>query len=386
MRGRAWIFGCLLVVAVGVVLGRGLWGEVAPTSDAGSDLREGPPAAPVSESTPPAAVTPASPTSEGLGPDERRDIEVFRRSSVSVVFITSIALRRDLWSFDVMQIPQGTGSGFLWDRKGHVVTNFHVIESGDRFSVTLADQSEWDAEVVGAAPDKDLAVLRIKAPPDRLFPLTPGRSQGLLVGQKVLALGNPFGLDHSMTSGIVSALGRELKSYNGRIIRDVIQTDAAINPGNSGGPLLDSSGRLIGVNAAIFSPSGASAGVGFAVPVDTVMRLVPQLIAKGRAVSPSIGARYLSDTQAGHFGLEGVVILSVTADGPADRAGIEGIGRSRRGYVIGDIVTAVDGKPVKTTDDLDYAFETAGVGRTVTLTVEREGRAREVKVTLEDIP
>jgi S1-C subfamily serine protease len=383
MRGRAWILGCLLIVAVGVVLGKGLLRGAPPVSDASA----------ASEASPdqnrtnlrPASPVPAAALPEGLGPEEQRDIAVFRRASASVVFITSIALRRDFWSFDVMQIPQGTGSGFVWDRKGHVVTNFHVIESGDKLSVTLADQSEWEAEVVGTAPEKDLAVLKIAAPADRLFPLEPGRSHDLVVGQKVLALGNPFGLDHSMTSGIVSALGRELRSPGGRIIRDVIQTDAAINPGNSGGPLLDSSGRLIGVNAAIYSPSGASAGIGFAVPVDTVRRLVPQLIENGRAVNPGIGVTLLSDAQADRFDLEGAVILSVLAGGPADRAGLEGIGRTRRGYVAGDIVIAVNGKPVKTTDDLTYAFETAGVGSRVVLTVQRQGKQREVAVALEDI-
>ena len=385
MRGRFWICGCLLVVAIGVVLGKGLWSEPRSEAAARTVSELPPPAARDAASGSVAAAAPLTPISEGLGPEERRDIEVFRRASASVVFITSIALRRDFWSFDVMQIPQGTGSGFVWDKRGDIVTNFHVIESGDKFSVTLADQSEWDAEVVGAAPDKDLAVLKISAPAERLVPLMLGRSHDLLVGQKVLALGNPFGLDHSMTSGIVSALGRELKSPSNRIIRDVIQTDAAINPGNSGGPLLDSSGRLIGVNAAIFSPSGASAGIGFAVPVDTVKRLVPQLIEKGRAVNPGVGVGFVSDAQASRFGLDGAVILNVVAGSPADRAGIEGIGRSRRGYVVGDVVTAVDGKPVKSSEDLAYAFETAGVGRSVTLTLDRQGRKRDVKVTLEDI-
>jgi S1-C subfamily serine protease len=385
MRGRFWICGCLLVVAIGVVLGKGLWSEPRNEAAAGTVSEPPPPAARGAASSPAAASAPLTPIPEGLGPEERRDIEVFKRASDSVVFITSIALRRDFWSFDVMQIPQGTGSGFVWDKRGDIVTNFHVIESGDKFSVTLADQSEWEAEVVGAAPDKDLAVLKISAPAERLVPLMLGRSHDLLVGQKVLALGNPFGLDHSMTSGIVSALGRELKSPSNRIIRDVIQTDAAINPGNSGGPLLDSSGRLIGVNAAIFSPSGASAGIGFAVPVDTVKRLVPQLIEKGRAVNPGVGVGFVSDAQASRFGLDGAVILNVVAGSPADRAGIEGIGRSRRGYVVGDVVTAVDGKPVKSSEDLAYAFETAGVGRSVTLTLDRQGRKRDVKVTLEDI-
>jgi S1-C subfamily serine protease len=211
---------------------------------------------------------------DGLTPDEKRTIEVFRRARPSVVFITSLSVRRDFFTLDIQQIPQGTGSGFVWDRDGHIITNFHVIGDGDAFSVTLADQSEWEARVIGAAPDKDLAVLKIKAPRERLVPLTPGTSRTLLVGQRVFAVGNPFGLDHSLTTGVVSALGRELRSPSGRRIRDAIQTDAAINPGNSGGPLLDSSGRLIGVSTAIFSPSGASAGIGFAVPVDTVTRLV----------------------------------------------------------------------------------------------------------------
>ena len=380
MRGRLWIAGCLLLTVFGFIVGLGFGRE----SD---DVRDGFAAA---AAAPPggggvAAASPPASTLQGLGPEERRDIEVFRAASQSVVFITSIALRRDLWSLDVEQIPQGSGSGFLWDRRGHVVTNFHVIASGDRFSVTLADQSEWDAEVVGAAPEKDLAVLKIGAPLDRLAPLTQGVSHDLLVGQKVLALGNPFGLDHSMTAGIVSALGREIRSPSDRLIRDVIQTDAAINPGNSGGPLLDSSGRLIGINTMIYSPSGASAGIGFAVPVDTVKRLVPQLIDKGRAVNPGIGIVPLNDAMAARFDVLGVAVANVVTGSPADRAGIEGIVRTRRGYKFGDVIVAVGDKPIRSTDDLAYAFETAGVGREVTLTVRRDGKDRKVEVTLTDV-
>src|SRR5882672_2389289 len=205
---------------------------------------------------PPEGSSETAPLPEGLGPEELRNIGIFRAASASVVNITSIALRRDFFSLDVMQIPQGTGSGFVWDREGHIVTNFHVIQEGNAFTVTLADQSTYDAEVTGYAEDKDLAVLRIKAPPEKLAPLALGRSHDLVVGQTVLAVGNPFGLDHSLTVGVVSALGRELEAPSGRTIHDVIQTDAAINPGNSGGPLLDSRGRLIGVNSAIYSPSG----------------------------------------------------------------------------------------------------------------------------------
>ena len=320
---------------------------------------------------------------DALTPDERRTIEVFRRARPSVVFITSVALRRDLFTLDVQQIPQGSGSGFVWDRDGHIVTNFHVIQVGDAFSVTLADQSEWEARVVGVAPEKDLAVLRIRAPRERLVPLVPGSSRALQVGQRVFAVGNPFGLDHSLTTGVVSALGRELRSPNGRRIRDVIQTDAAINPGNSGGPLLDSSGRLIGVNTAIFSPSGASVGIGFAVPVDTVTRLVPQLITRGRAIQAGIGATFIPDRFNAALGIEGVALADVAADGPAGRAGLQGaqLTRSRR-VLLGDRVVAVDGRPVRSEDDVRDAFEAAGVGATVTLTIVRQGASRQVRVQL----
>ncbi len=378
MKAHLWIVAGL-VFGAGFVAGHGVREARLPaTATAAAPLMQVSSASSVSMPAP-------SPPPEGMTSDEKRDTEIFRIASPSVVFITSIALRRDFWSLDVLQIPQGTGSGFVWDRQGRIVTNFHVIESGDKFSVTLADQSEWEAEVVGAAPDKDLAVLKIAAPVDRLPPLIPGNSHSLLVGQKVLALGNPFGLDHSMTSGIVSALGRELKSPSGRTIRDVIQTDAAINPGNSGGPLLDSSGRLIGVNTAIFSPSGASAGIGFAVPVDTVLRLVPQLIRNGKITQPGIGVSLLSDAQAESFGFAGAVIAKVLPGSPADRAGLEGIHRARRGYELGDRIVAVDSKPIKSIDDLADAFDAAGVGGTVRLTVEREGKKREVRVTLEAV-
>src|SRR5712691_12857027 len=319
-----------------------------------------------------APATQLGPLPEGLSGEEKRDIEVFRRAQASVVFITSLALRRSLFSFDVQQIPQGTGSGFVWDQRGHIVTNFHVIQEGDAFAVTLSDQSEWEAKVAGVAPAKDLAILKIAAPADRLIPLPVGVSRGLLVGQRVLAVGNPFGLDHSLTIGVVSALGRELQSPNGRRIRDVIQTDAAINPGNSGGPLLDSSGRVIGVNAAIFSPSGASAGIGFAVPVDTVSRLIPQLIERGRAVQAGIGVTLIPDRYNPQLGIDGVAIAEVLSDGPAAKAGLQGaqLARSRR-VILGDRIVAVDGKPVRSEDDLRDAFEAAGARAQVTLTVAR---------------
>jgi S1-C subfamily serine protease len=299
------------------------------------------------------------------------------------VNITSIALRRDFFSLDVLQIPQGTGSGFVWDKEGHIVTNFHVIEEGNAYTVTLADQSTYEAEISGYTDDKDLAVLKIKAPAAKLTPLALGGSRDLVVGQTVLAVGNPFGLDHSLTVGVVSALGRELKSPSGRTIHDVIQTDAAINPGNSGGPLLDSRGRLIGVNSAIYSPSGTSAGIGFAVPVDTVRKLVPQLIAHGHAVRPGIGVTLVSDAVASRLGIHGVAIYNVKPGGPADRAGLIGVRSSRMGdVVLGDVIVAVSGKAVDSGDDLLDAFENAGEEATVALTVERNGRRREVSVKL----
>jgi S1-C subfamily serine protease len=306
-----------------------------------------------------------------------------RRASSSVVNITSIDLQRDFFSLDVFEIPRGTGSGFVWDARGHIVTNFHVIEGGRRISVTLADQSEHEAEVVGWAADKDLAVLRIDAPSSRLSPLPLGRSSDLAVGQTVLALGNPFGLDHSLTVGVVSALGRELRSPNGRTIRDVIQTDAAINPGNSGGPLLDSQGRLIGVNSAIYSPSGAFAGIGFAVPVDTVRRLVPQLIEHGKPIQAGIGASLISDARARQLGLDGALILEVGRGTPAERAGLQGVRRGRNGrWELGDRIVAVNGEKIASADDLLHAFEQAGVGAGVTLTVERGETRRDVRLTL----
>jgi S1-C subfamily serine protease len=337
----------------------------------------------VAEAQTPAPPAPVPiPPDADLTPQEERDIEIFRDASRSVVFISQIALRRDFFSLNVMAIPRGTGSGFVWDDRGHVVTNFHVISGGDRFLVNLGGE-ELEGELVGVAPHKDLAVLHVDAPRELLHPIRLGSSAGLLVGQRVLAIGNPFGLDHTLTIGVVSALGRELASPGGLPIRDVVQTDAAINPGNSGGPLLDSSGRLIGVNTAIYSPSGTSAGIGFAVPVDTVRRLVPQLIDHGRPLRPGIGVELLSDRWTARLRVSGVVVQEVTPGSPAARAGIEGLRRTRRGdLVLGDVIVAVGGEPVRTIEDLVLAFEEVGVGRRVRLTLERDRRQRTVEVEL----
>ena len=335
-----------------------------------------------------AAPLPEAPLPDGLSAEERRDIDVFRKASQSVVFITNYTRQIDYFSLDAVETPSGTGSGFVWDKEGHIVTNFHVIEDGAKFSVTLGN-SEYDATVVGTAPDKDVAVLKVVAPAGRLAPLVVGRSAALVVGQRVLAVGNPFGFDHTLTTGVVSGLGRELRSPSGRRIRDVIQTDAAINPGNSGGPLLDSSGRLIGINSAIFSPSGASAGISFAVPIDTVSRLVPQLIRYGRIKQPGMaGASLVSDAIARANGIEGVAIYQVEEGSPSDEAGLTGISMTRRGRPrVGDVIVAVDGKAVRNQQDLFDDFESAGVGATVTLSVAdgRSDKRRDVRVKLYDL-
>jgi S1-C subfamily serine protease len=372
----------LVILAAGFVLGQVLPSSLMPRTGAGP--------APGEEGTPlavvPVAALSVAPGQADLTEGEQRDIEVFRRISSSVVNIATVARRRAWFSMDILEYEQGSGSGFVWDRDGHVVTNVHVIEDAIRQGrsgavlVTLADQSEWEARIVGVAPEKDIAVLKIDVPRERLFPLTMGTSRDLVVGQKVLAVGNPFGLDHTLTTGVLSALGRELGGARGRKIRDVIQTDAAINPGNSGGPLLDSLGRVIGVNTAIISPSGTSAGIGFAIPADTVRRLVPQLIEHGRPVRPGIGMTVLSDHWARQLGADGVIIESVSARGPAAGAGLEGVDFERR--TLGDEILAVNGEKVRTIDDLQYHFEQAGVGREVVLTVKRGGRSRDVPVKL----
>src|SRR5262245_58653767 len=260
-----------------------------------------------------------------LGADEQSTIDVFSKFSRSVVHITSLETHRDRMTLDVTEIPQGTGSGFIWDQDGHIVTNFHVVQGGDRASVTLNDNSTYPATIIGRAPDKDIAVLHIDAPPQKLLPLPIGQSANLKVGQKVLAIGNPFGLDQTLTTGVVSGLGREIKSITQRSIFDVIQTDASINPGNSGGPLLDSSGRLIGINTAIYSPSGANAGIGFAVPVDTVNAIVPQLLKHGKITRPGLGINVLADQTAMLNGIEGVAIVQVAQGGAAEQAGLVGV-------------------------------------------------------------
>ncbi len=318
-----------------------------------------------------------------LAEDEKNTIEVFRGAAPSVVFITSIAVRRNIFNLNVYEIPKGTGSGFIWDKDGRVVTNYHVISDANRLEVTLADHTTWKGVLVGAAPDRDLAVLQIAAPADKLRPIMIGESANLLVGQKVFAIGNPFGLDQTLTTGVVSALGREITSVTGRTIHDVIQTDAAINPGNSGGPLLDSAGRLIGVNTAIYSPSGASSGIGFAVPVDEVNRVVPQVIRHGKVIRPGLGVVLANRKLVRDLDLPGVLVLKVQPGSTAARAGIRGTRQVPGGLVLGDIILALNGEPVTDYNSLRDQVERYKVGDTVTLTLLRDGKKIEVPLTLE---
>ena len=318
-----------------------------------------------------------------LAQDEQNTIEIFRRAAPSVVYITSIELRRNFFNLNIYEIPSGTGSGFVWDKAGRIVTNYHVISDASRLEVTLADHSSWKASLVGVAPDKDIAVLQIGAPATKLHPLAIGESKNLLVGQKVFAIGNPFGLDQTLTTGVVSALGREIRATNGRAIKDVIQTDAAINPGNSGGPLLDSAGRLIGVNTAIYSPSGASSGIGFAVPVGEVNRVVPQIIAHGKVIRPGLGVSLAPPALARELGVEGVLILDVVRGSSAERAGLRATRQVRGGLVPGDIIQKVNGATVRDYDTLRDAIEQYKVGDSVTLTLLREKATLDVLVTLD---
>ena len=320
-----------------------------------------------------------------LADDEKNTIDLFESTSASVVYITNIELRRSLFSLNIYEIPQGTGSGFIWDKEGRVVTNYHVIEGASRVEVTLADHSTWKGTVVGAAPDKDLAVLRISAPADKLQPIIIGESQGLRVGQKVFAIGNPFGLDQTMTTGIVSALGREIQSVTDRTIQGVIQTDAAINPGNSGGPLMDSAGRLIGVNTAIYSPSGASAGIGFAVPVDIVNRVIPEIIKYGKVISPGLGVTIANDRIAGRLDIEGILLINIQPGSAAEEAGLRGTSRIGDDIVLGDIIETVNNERVSSYDDLRNEFDKHRVGDEVTLGIVRDERRINVRVRLEQV-
>jgi S1-C subfamily serine protease len=324
-----------------------------------------------------------------LSPDEQTAIAVYKAISPSVVFITSTQVRRErsLFSFSTSQIEKDAGSGFVWDPNGYIVTNYHVVQNSEAVQVVLGDQSIWKAQRVGTDPDKEIAVLKIDAPRELLPPIPIGTSTDLQVGQRVFAIGNPFGYDQTLTSGIISGLGREITSAANHAIKGVIQTDAPINPGNSGGPLLDSSGRVIGMNTAILSPTGAYAGIGFAVPVDCLNRIVPEIIRGEQVPRPRLGVMTAEDHLVRRLGLPGVLVLSVSPNTTAEKAGLRGTRRNDDGkLVLGDLILAVGNQPVRTSDELFRIIDEYKVGDTVKITIQREGKKMEVEVKLEPMP
>jgi len=405
MRQKAWLV--LLVLAftlVGCALPSTLSELINPTPTAVlAPTVQAPTAVPT---VAPAAV-PALPSQEtgdvtgGLFALEQEITEVYERSGLGVVNITNRSYGYD---FFMRPVPQeGAGSGIVYDQEGHIITNYHVIEDATELLVTLPDETTVTAQVVGADPSNDLAVLKIDAAPELLHPVPLGQSSDLRVGQFVVAIGNPFGFERTLTVGVVSALGRVIESPDDRFIGEIIQTDAAINPGNSGGPLLDLSGQVVGVNTAIFSPSQASAGIGFAVPVDTVRRVVPELIARGYYPHPWLGLSYVWDLSSDHAQIlrevgmdvpvdEGLLLLEVAADSPAAAAGLRGGQQQvRLGRTIlligGDILTAIDGEPIATGRDLIRFLDTrTAVGQTIQVTVWRDGQEMTIPVTLDEQP
>jgi S1-C subfamily serine protease len=328
------------------------------------------------------AVAPRGPLTD----DERVTIDVFGRSKRSVVYISTSERVRDPWTRNVRNVPTGTGSGFIWDERGTIITNYHVIAGAVAARIRLNDGRDYPATLVGANQSHDLAVLRINVPSNPPPPLPIGESHDLRVGQRVYAIGNPFGLDWTLTTGIVSALDRALDEDQGHTIEHLIQTDAAINPGNSGGPLLDSAGRVIGMSTAIYSPSGASAGIGFAVPIDTINRVVTALLEHGKYTSPSLGIATdddINDALSERLGVEGVFVLKVTPGGPGAHAGLRGARLKRGGYVVpGDVIVAVNGKPVTSVSRLEARLDDYHVGERVRLGVLRGGKHIDVEATL----
>lgn len=322
-----------------------------------------------------------------LAAAEQSIIELFRQSSPSVVYITTLTRQINPWTRYARDIPRGTGSGFIWDKQGHIVTNFHVLEGASSAKITLYDHKTYPATLVGASSEHDLAVVRINAPTHRLRPVPIGTSLDLQVGQKVFAIGNPFGLDQTLTTGVISALNRSIEGVGGLPIDGMIQTDAAINPGNSGGPLLDSAGRLIGVNTAIFSPSGAYAGIGFAAPVDSVNQVVPSIIAHGRYVRPQLGIVVddaINRAITRQLGVQGLVVLDVRPGTAAASAGLRGTTQNWDGSLVpGDIVQQIDERTIHNTNDFLKALDQHQPGDTVTLSILRNDSVKKIQVQLQ---
>ncbi|MBT5684324.1 MAG: trypsin-like serine protease [Gammaproteobacteria bacterium] len=331
----------------------------------------------------PTASATAETTPAFLTNDEQNNISVFKSASPSVVFVTNTQLRRQRFSLNVMEIPRGSGTGFIWDESGLIVTNFHVVQGANKITIELQSNKSYQATVVGSAPEKDIALLKIDAPNEDLQPLPLGDSASLAVGRKVLAIGNPFALDTTLTVGVVSALNREIKSITNRTIKNVIQTDAAINPGNSGGPLLNSNGQLVGVNTAIYSPTGASAGIGFAIPVNAVKVIIPQLIEHGKLIRPVLGIEPLTDYWTRRLRVKGVAILSVREGLPAANAGMVGVREDRRGKIhLGDVIIAINGQNVINEDSLLNQLEHFSPGDTVKITTLKDEKIHNYNVQL----
>ena len=320
---------------------------------------------------------------QDLTPEEKGTISIFRHNNPSVVYISTIKRVINVWTRDISEVPSGTGTGFLWDRQGHIITNYHVVMNNKTAHVRLNNNKTYTARVIGISERHDIAVLKLLDAKNLPRAIQPGKSDSLLVGQKVYAIGNPFGLEHTLTTGIISALGRTIKN---RTIEmdDLIQTDAAINPGNSGGPLLDSAGRLIGMNMAIYSPSGASVGIGFAIPVDKINRVVPNLIKNGRYVRPFVGFN-ANDTAnkvlLKELGIKGVLILEVEPDSPADKAGLIDSKLINGDLVLGDVIKSIDNKPVENVNDFLDIIEQKKINDTIILGILRAGK-KELKVPL----
>jgi len=317
--------------------------------------------------------------------EENRTIEIYKRAVPSTVNVSNIKLARNFFHGEV-EVPQGAGSGWVWDNEGHIITNFHVVQGGNSFVVTFYnDPKRYSASIVGTAPEKDIAVLKLKEQPSKLSPVELGSSKDLLVGQSSYAIGSPFGLDYSLTHGVISALGRKIEGIGGVKINDIIQTDASINQGNSGGPLLDSSAKLIGMNTMIFSTSGSSAGLGFAVPVDTIKQIVPQLIKHGKVIRPGLGIVIVPDSEKFRIlgRTRGLIISYVDEKGGAAEAKLRGMTQDSMGRVyLGDIITKVDGQDVNSLDDIYQILDTKKVGDSVSVEYLREGKKLKSMVRL----
>jgi S1-C subfamily serine protease len=315
---------------------------------------------------------------------EKATIQLFKNAAPSVVHVTNLTQTRSPFSLNAQQVERGLGSGFVWDDQGHIVTNYHVVEGANLARVVFQDGSAYETSEMWTDPDKDIAVLHISAPKSKLVPIPVGSSHDLQVGQNTFAIGNPYGLDHTLTTGVISALGREITSPSERPIRGVIQTSAAINPGNSGGPLLDSFGRLIGMNTAILSKSGTFGGIGFAIPVDEINRAVPDLINNHKVGRPRLGVEIASDEQARQLGVQqGALLWQVVPGSAADAAGLRGVQQDDQGRIYGDVIVAIDNKPIKAGKDLLNVLGQYHPGDTVTIDYIRNGQKKQTKATLQ---